>query len=120
MYSIYLQYICIFVLFQKMLCHYAFPQCHIVKGFPVGLPLCYEDCIAIRDLFCYNAWALIENNKQHGVVYSTRGHFRLPNCTDLPRLQTDKLVCSHAKLTELKQDEVTCRFYNYYSMIVYK
>uniref|UniRef100_A0A1B6MPL4 receptor protein-tyrosine kinase n=1 Tax=Graphocephala atropunctata TaxID=36148 RepID=A0A1B6MPL4_9HEMI len=92
---------------EKMLCLYAFPQCHIVNGFPVGLPLCYEDCVAIRDLFCYNDWALIENNKQHGVYFTTRGHFRLPNCSALPHLQADKLVCSHAKLTEMKQNEVT-------------
>lgn len=91
-----------------MLCMYAFPQCHIVNGYPVGLPLCYEDCVAVRDLFCYNDWALVENNKQHGVYYTSRGHFRLPNCSALPRLSLDKPVCSHAKLTDLPQDKLTC------------
>lgn len=92
---------------EKLLCMYAFPQCHIVDGYPVGLKLCYEDCIAVRDLFCYNDWAIIENNKQRGIYFKSRGHFSLPNCSELPRFQPDKPVCSHAKLTEMKEDEIT-------------
>lgn len=89
-----------------MLCLYAFPHCNQDTYFP----LCYEDCIAVRELFCYKEWALIEANKQRGIFYKSKGHFSLPHCESLPRYsQNGKSVCSHAMLTELKQDEITCK-----------
>ena len=33
---------------EAMLCHYAFPDCSIQAGEAAGLPLCYEDCVAIK------------------------------------------------------------------------
>ena len=33
---------------EAMLCHYAFPDCSIKAGEAAGLPLCYEDCVAIK------------------------------------------------------------------------
>lgn len=95
---------------QKLLCTYSFPQCQLRNGYAVALPLCAEDCLAVRQLFCYNDWALIEDNKQRGIYFKSRGHFQLPDCESLPIFQgTNPPACSHAKLTEMKMEEVTCK-----------
>ncbi|XP_059469753.1 tyrosine-protein kinase transmembrane receptor Ror2-like [Neocloeon triangulifer] len=91
---------------EKLLCTYAFPQCQIHEGYPVGLPLCQEDCVAVKDLFCYNDWALIEDNKQRGVFFRSRGHFVLPECSTLPSFKEPE-KCSHAGLTTVQEDQVT-------------
>lgn len=94
---------------EKLLCTYAFPQCVTFNGIPTSLPLCYEDCIAVRYSFCYNNWALIEENKARGIRFKSRGHFELPNCDQLPRFEVvnGKPSCSHAELTVMKDDEIT-------------
>lgn len=99
-----------------MLCSYAFPQCVIKNGLPLKLPLCYEDCVAIHLQFCYNDWVLIEENKSKNKFIKSRGHFRLPDCNQLPKY--DKSLkqpkCSYVGLTELKKELVTkdCRIGN--------
>lgn len=93
---------------EKLLCTFAFPQCQFRNGYQLGLPLCKEDCVAVKQLFCYNDWALIEDNKQRGIYFKSRGHFQLPDCKSLPSFQdSNPPVCSHAKLTEMKTDEIT-------------
>ncbi|XP_044741574.1 tyrosine-protein kinase transmembrane receptor Ror2 [Chrysoperla carnea] len=95
---------------EKLLCTYAFPHCIIKEGgYSRALPLCYEDCIAVKQQFCANEWAVIEDNKQRGIFFKSRGHFQLPDCDSLPRFNPNSSVstCSHAKLTEMKLDEVT-------------
>lgn len=89
---------------------YAFPQCILTEaGDAIGLPLCYEDCIAVKLQFCYTEWALIEHQKEMGKFVKKRGHFRLPNCTDLPRFDPKNETCSHARLTEMKTELITCK-----------
>lgn len=87
-----------------MLCMYAFPLCHE----SVGLPLCYEDCMAVRHQFCFNEWAIIEDKKQRNIFLRSRGHFSLPECGSLPRINEDKITCSNIHLTDIDQDLVTC------------
>ena len=87
-----------------MLCFYAFPQC---QG-SVGLPLCYEDCMAIKHQFCFNDWALIEDNKGREIYLRSRGHFRLPECEKLPKISKEKMTCSHVSFTIMDENEVTC------------
>ncbi|KAI1280355.1 Tyrosine-protein kinase transmembrane receptor Ror2 [Halotydeus destructor] len=93
---------------ETLVCYYAFPQCKWTAGQPSFKPLCREDCIAVRDLFCYNEWALIEDNKQKGVPFKSRGHFRLPDCESLPSHgNVSEPECSRTSLTAIKHDEVT-------------
>ncbi|XP_066946462.1 tyrosine-protein kinase transmembrane receptor Ror2-like isoform X3 [Macrobrachium rosenbergii] len=97
---------------EKLLCRYAFPECHLEDGYQVGLPLCREDCIAVRSLFCVNEWLLIEQNKQENRVFKSRRHFRLPDCEKLESFgDGSRRVCSHIGLTSINPDEVTydCR-----------
>lgn len=91
---------------------YAFPQCIITEKGAVGLPLCYEDCVAVKLQFCYNDWALIEHNKQQGIYFKSKGHFELPDCNLLPRHdpKNETPSCSHARLTEMKTELVTCKY----------
>ncbi|XP_012278846.1 tyrosine-protein kinase transmembrane receptor Ror2 [Orussus abietinus] len=88
---------------EKMLCFYAFPQCFN----SVGLPLCYEDCMAVRQQFCFNDWAIIEDNKQRDIYIRSRGHFTLPECESLPKIGKDKPTCSHIHLTDMNEDLMT-------------
>jgi len=103
---------------------YAFPRCIDHNGHK-PLPLCREDCIAVRNLLCVNDWALIEENNQQHIFLKSRGHFRLPNCSDLPLVnktaaptnvtspfQPPGTTCSHAKLTEMRMDLVTSKLLN--------
>ncbi|XP_030754042.1 tyrosine-protein kinase transmembrane receptor Ror2 [Sitophilus oryzae] len=91
---------------EKMLCVYAFPECND----SAPLPLCYEDCIALKLLFCYKEWAVLEDKKANGVYVKSRGHFRLPDCSVLPKYREapkSASVCSYAGLTDMKTSEVT-------------
>ncbi|XP_011503745.1 PREDICTED: tyrosine-protein kinase transmembrane receptor Ror2 [Ceratosolen solmsi marchali] len=88
---------------EKMLCFYAFPQCQGI----VGLPLCYEDCMAVRLQFCFNDWALIEDNKVREIYIRSRGHFRLPECEKLPKISNEELTCSHVSLTVMNKNLIT-------------
>ncbi|KAJ6224761.1 hypothetical protein RDWZM_003306 [Blomia tropicalis] len=94
---------------EKLLCYYAFPQCEWSKGFPQSKPLCQEDCIAVRESFCNREWAMLEDNRQRGVYFKSRGHFRLPDCDQLPlhsnRSSSDS--CSHAELTTFRKSDAT-------------
>nr|XP_042903224.1 tyrosine-protein kinase transmembrane receptor Ror2-like [Parasteatoda tepidariorum] len=92
---------------ETLLCHYAFPHCEWIDGFAYSKPLCREDCIALQGLFCYNEWAMIEDNKQRGIYFKSRGHFRLPDCNSLPERGNSTTICSHAHLTDLLEEEVT-------------
>ncbi|XP_018326020.1 tyrosine-protein kinase transmembrane receptor Ror2 [Agrilus planipennis] len=94
---------------EKLLCLYAFPECSMQNNKAYGLPLCKEDCIAVRGQFCYNDWALIEDKKAKGIYLTSRGHFELPDCDKLPSYKTENSTrtCSYAGLTEMKLDEVT-------------
>ncbi|XP_069164828.1 tyrosine-protein kinase transmembrane receptor Ror2 isoform X2 [Procambarus clarkii] len=97
---------------EKLLCHYAFPECQLEDGYQVGLPLCHEDCVAVRSLFCVNEWLLIEQNKQENRIFKSRSHFRLPNCDSLENHgDGSRRVCSHIGLTSVDDELVTydCR-----------
>ena len=75
------------------------------------MEFCYrEDCIAVRESFCYNEWAMIEDNKQRGIHLTNRGHFRLPYCEKLPSVHEKPWACSHAHITDFRHEEVTSEY----------
>lgn len=94
--------------YQKLLCMYAFPQC----SESVGLPLCYEDCMAVRQEFCLVDWALIEENKKRKSYIRSRGHFTLPDCESLPRISQTTATCSNAHLTDMNPELITRKIDN--------
>lgn len=100
-------------MFQKLLCAYAFPRCIIRDGRPKMLPLCYEDCVATHQQFCYTDWILLEEKRDRGMPLKTRGHFRLPDCKSLPRYNSSTAaehpICTYVGLTEINPDDITCK-----------
>lgn len=95
---------------EKLLCAYAFPKCIDKDG--VGyfaLPLCYEDCMAVKMQFCYNDWIVIEEQKRRGVFFETRGHFRFPECEKLPKYagKGTQVTCHNTGITEMDYSQVT-------------
>lgn len=104
-----------------MLCAYSFPQCVIKDGSTIKLPLCYEDCVATHQQFCYNDWALLEDKKEKGIYFSSRGHFRLPKCDDLPKYNRSikPSTCSYVGLIEMDPDEITCKYFSYKSIFLF-
>uniref|UniRef100_T1J9X7 receptor protein-tyrosine kinase n=1 Tax=Strigamia maritima TaxID=126957 RepID=T1J9X7_STRMM len=94
---------------QVLLCHFAFPECKVIDGKASRMPLCREDCIAVRESFCVNEWVMIEDNKRRGIFFKSRGHFHLPDCNSLPSVDngSSQSFCSHAKLTDMKKEEIT-------------
>lgn len=96
---------------SKLLCSYAFPKCKIIDGVATKLPLCYEDCIAVKFAFCFNYWVLLEEKKSKGQNLKNRGHFRLPDCEALPRYNksTKYPSCSFVGITDMNPAEITCK-----------
>lgn len=78
------------------------------------LPLCYEDCVATHEQFCYTDWILLEEKRNRGMPLKTRGHFRLPECISLPRYNSSTAaehpICTYVGLTEINPDDITCKF----------
>lgn len=52
---------------------------------------------------------MLEDNRQRGVFFKSRGHFRLPECDNLPshNNRTDPDACSHAELTTFRKSDAT-------------
>lgn len=73
----------------------------------------------MKQLFCYQDWALIEDNKSRGIYFKSRGHFELPDCEKLPKYNVENgtASCTYAGLTEINQSEVTCMFLFLFFMI---
>ncbi len=92
---------------QAVLCKYAFPDCVLKEGVSVGLPICQEDCLALRNHYCFNEWALIKDNKRRGIYVKSRGHFRLPQCERLPKYDNSTKVCTKTSVTEMVWDMAT-------------
>ena len=101
---------------QALLCKYAFPDCVLNEGVAVGLPLCQQDCIALKHHFCYKDWALIEDNKRRGIFIDSRGHFRLPKCDILPahdNSTTNNKACTRSSITAMRWDLATSMNFNF-------
>lgn len=95
---------------ERLLCGFAFPKCVDRDGigyFP--LPLCYEDCEAVKMQFCYNDWILYEEQKRRGVYLESRGHFRFPNCEKLPHFSGEgtQVTCNNLGITDMNYSQVT-------------
>eukprot|EP00092_Neocalanus_flemingeri_P007963 GFUD01008591.1.p1 GENE.GFUD01008591.1~~GFUD01008591.1.p1 ORF type:complete len:925 (+),score=155.82 GFUD01008591.1:42-2816(+) len=92
---------------EAMLCNYAFPDCVIKSGDAAGLPLCYEDCVALKQHFCYSEWSHVVKQKDRGIFYRSRGHFRLPDCEQLPRIGVSNNTCTKTGITDMRWDLAT-------------
>ncbi|XP_066298162.1 muscle, skeletal receptor tyrosine protein kinase-like isoform X3 [Branchiostoma lanceolatum] len=96
---------------EALLCHYAFPSCDTDTGEPRPAPLCREQCLAVRNILCFQEWALLNEKKRSGIYLRSRGHFRLPVCEELPSFINGTRSCSNASVFEMKSEMVTVDCY---------
>ena len=76
----------------------------------VGLPICYEDCMAVRNHYCFKDWALIEDNKKRKNIFvKSRGHFRLPQCEHLPKHDNSTKTCTKSSVPLMRWDLATSK-----------
>ena len=97
------------LILQSLLCKYAFPDCTLNDGNAVGLPICQEDCVALKSHYCFNDWATIEDNKRRGILVASRGHFRLPKCEKLPKYDNATKVCTKSSVTSMRYELSTSK-----------
>ena len=70
---------------------------------------CREDCMAIKDMFCLKEWVSIMDKKQDKQFLASWGHFRLPNCSQLPSVNhVTPPPCSPADLFDIESANYTC------------
>lgn len=72
------------------------------------LCFCRESCLAVRNVYCYKEWHVLEDNQQKGIHLNSRAHFRLPVCADLPSKWNGS--CTEANFGEPDPDLVSSKF----------
>lgn len=83
----------------ELMCHFAFPDCQQTEtGAILPMPICREPCLAVKSLFCFRQWAEIEEKKQNGIFFKSRGHLRLPKCENLTSLWEEDAQCTLAEV----------------------
>ena len=60
--------------------------------------------MALKNHYCFNDWAMLEDNKRRGVTLKGRGHFRLPKCGKLPKHSNATKVCTKTSVTTMSWD----------------
>ncbi|XP_037548589.1 muscle, skeletal receptor tyrosine-protein kinase [Nematolebias whitei] len=103
---------------RSLLCHSSFPNCNPSGLGPAPKPVCREHCLAVKELYCYKEWLVLEGTGtiQAGFLNPITGSHTssslLPNCQSLPSVRTDPSACTHIPFVELKKDQITTSCYN--------
>ncbi|XP_050185327.1 muscle, skeletal receptor tyrosine-protein kinase isoform X4 [Myiozetetes cayanensis] len=54
-----------------------------------------ENCLAVKDLYCFKEWLSMEENSQKGIYKPGLMLLTLPECNRLPSLHEDPSSCTH-------------------------
>ncbi|XP_027664289.2 muscle, skeletal receptor tyrosine-protein kinase isoform X5 [Falco biarmicus] len=54
-----------------------------------------ENCLAVKDLYCFKEWLSMEENSQKGIYKPGLMLLNLPECNRLPSLHQDPSTCTH-------------------------
>ncbi|XP_054034254.1 muscle, skeletal receptor tyrosine-protein kinase isoform X3 [Dryobates pubescens] len=54
-----------------------------------------ENCLAVKDLYCFKEWLAMEENSQKGIYKPGLMLLTLPECNRLPSLHQDPNACTH-------------------------
>ncbi|XP_026722415.1 muscle, skeletal receptor tyrosine-protein kinase isoform X2 [Athene cunicularia] len=54
-----------------------------------------ENCLAVKDLYCFKEWLSMEDNSQKGIYKPGLMLLTLPECNRLPSLHQDPSTCTH-------------------------
>uniref|UniRef100_G3Q2K8 receptor protein-tyrosine kinase n=1 Tax=Gasterosteus aculeatus aculeatus TaxID=481459 RepID=G3Q2K8_GASAC len=96
---------------RALLCHASFPDCNPSGSGPAPKPVCREHCLAVKELYCYKEWLVLEGSSsvQSG-FFSSASTSLLPNCQALPSLHADSDACTHVPFVDIKKDQITTCF----------
>ena len=67
--------------------------------------------MALKQMFCYSEWSNLVKQREKGIHIRSRGHFRLPECELLPRINTNgNATCTRSGITDMRYDlaSTTC------------
>ncbi|XP_054034253.1 muscle, skeletal receptor tyrosine-protein kinase isoform X2 [Dryobates pubescens] len=80
---------------ESLLCNYIFQECNPSGAGPAPKPVCRENCLAVKDLYCFKEWLAMEENSQKGIYKPGLMLLTLPECNRLPSLHQDPNACTH-------------------------
>ncbi|XP_032062031.1 muscle, skeletal receptor tyrosine-protein kinase isoform X2 [Aythya fuligula] len=79
---------------ESLLCNYIFQECKPSGAGPAPKPVCRENCLAVKDLYCFKEWLSMEENSQRGIYKPGLMLLALPECNRLPSLHQDPSACT--------------------------
>ncbi|XP_055647034.1 muscle, skeletal receptor tyrosine-protein kinase isoform X4 [Falco peregrinus] len=79
---------------ESLLCNYIFQECNPSGAGPAPKPVCRENCLAVKDLYCFKEWLSMEENSQKGIYKPGLMLLNLPECNRLPSLHQDPSTCT--------------------------
>ncbi|XP_027664288.2 muscle, skeletal receptor tyrosine-protein kinase isoform X3 [Falco biarmicus] len=92
---------------ESLLCNYIFQECNPSGAGPAPKPVCRENCLAVKDLYCFKEWLSMEENSQKGIYKPGLMLLNLPECNRLPSLHQDPSTCTHIPFFDFKKENIT-------------
>ncbi|XP_049650842.1 muscle, skeletal receptor tyrosine-protein kinase isoform X2 [Accipiter gentilis] len=92
---------------ESLLCNYIFQECNPSGAGPAPKPVCRENCLAVKDLYCFKEWLSMEENSQKGIYKPGLMLLTLPECNRLPSLHQDPSACTRIPFFDFKKENIT-------------
>ncbi|XP_077027983.1 muscle, skeletal receptor tyrosine-protein kinase isoform X4 [Agelaius phoeniceus] len=92
---------------ESLLCNYIFQECNPSGAGPAPKPVCRENCLAVKDLYCFKEWLSMEENSQKGIYKPGLMLLTLPECNRLPSLHQNPSSCTHIPFFDFKKENIT-------------
>ncbi|XP_032062030.1 muscle, skeletal receptor tyrosine-protein kinase isoform X1 [Aythya fuligula] len=92
---------------ESLLCNYIFQECKPSGAGPAPKPVCRENCLAVKDLYCFKEWLSMEENSQRGIYKPGLMLLALPECNRLPSLHQDPSACTRIPFFDFKKENIT-------------
>ncbi|XP_058680073.1 muscle, skeletal receptor tyrosine-protein kinase isoform X1 [Ammospiza caudacuta] len=92
---------------ESLLCNYIFQECNPSGAGPAPKPVCRENCLAVKDLYCFKEWLSMEENSQKGIYKPGLMLLTLPECNRLPSLHQSPSSCTRIPFFDFKKENIT-------------
>ncbi|XP_054142395.1 muscle, skeletal receptor tyrosine-protein kinase isoform X1 [Melozone crissalis] len=92
---------------ESLLCNYIFQECNPSGAGPAPKPVCRENCLAVKDLYCFKEWLSMEENSQKGIYKPGLMLLTLPECNRLPSLHQNPSSCTRIPFFDFKKENIT-------------
>ncbi|NXK75445.1 MUSK kinase, partial [Amazona guildingii] len=97
---------------ESLLCNYIFQECNPSGAGPAPKSMCRENCLAVKDLYCFKEWLSMEENSQKGIYKPGLMLLTLPECNRLPSLHQDPSACTRIPFFDFKKENITRTCYS--------